>query len=324
MLLIFNKFCFWIESLSAREFEVFKLIVDKGALALLFVIVGAVVAKMLERYKWALNRDQELVKISLPLFGELMFDAEKLLRDCHSVVPEMWNNYAIVVAWLDNLLATPYKINCPLPKGGEARNAKLVLVNEAIYENDGSAIDSSPSAIMFLSPPTIEVEIDSGFNLIDLMMQATNDSTLLRFIVSNEFWTDETVYEWNGFLTVLGTALSVRYKDRDELTRAGLLVTLPKIFERCNFPTKDNYLKAVQDFHFKMVRGLEPRTRRQEKALTRIVSALDLIQDSIKTFPSNDMLKNILKFDTTTLKMVSSAYGAILTQLRVFIRNERW
>ncbi|MFZ6747059.1 hypothetical protein ACO0LC_27845 [Undibacterium sp. JH2W] len=313
----------------------FKFIVDKGALALLFVLIGVVTTKMLERYKWALNREQELVKLSLPVFSELMLDAEKLFRDCHSVIPEMWDKYAIVVAWLDNLLATPYQLNAVLPNGADARNAKLVLANENTYgnfrrgskTNDDSIIDSSSDAIMLLRAPIIEVEvqeIDSGFTLIDLMMQATDDPILLKFIVSDGLWTDETAHKPGGFLNTLGDALSVRHKDRDEITRANLLLVLPKIFAKCNFPTQENYLQAVQDFHFKMLRGLDPRTRRQEKALMRVVEALILIENSFKAFPSNDVLKGLLKSDTTMLKVVSSSYGAILTQLRVFIRNERW
>ncbi|CDX14407.1 hypothetical protein MPLDJ20_100077 [Mesorhizobium plurifarium] len=41
----------WLEALTTREYEIYKLILDKGALALLLAAIGAVIAVLLERYR---------------------------------------------------------------------------------------------------------------------------------------------------------------------------------------------------------------------------------------------------------------------------------
>ncbi|WP_190234337.1 hypothetical protein, partial [Mesorhizobium sp. M4A.F.Ca.ET.050.02.1.1] len=41
----------WLEALTTREYEIYKLILDKGALALLLAAIGALIAVLLERYR---------------------------------------------------------------------------------------------------------------------------------------------------------------------------------------------------------------------------------------------------------------------------------
>ena len=58
--------------LSAGDFELLKILLDKGALALVVVIVGFVISILLERYKSVLARQHEVMKITAPMTTKMI------------------------------------------------------------------------------------------------------------------------------------------------------------------------------------------------------------------------------------------------------------
>ena len=93
----------WLEALSDDQFELLKIVVDKGALAALVAIVGFVFALLMERYKAYLVGRTELLKFAIPKIQELMRGADGLRKDALAVKADLTDRLTPWQAWIKNL-----------------------------------------------------------------------------------------------------------------------------------------------------------------------------------------------------------------------------
>ena len=85
------------------EKDVLKILLDKGALALVVAFAGFVFARALERYKAAEARKTEITKLQFPLIQELIKDANNLAILAIETMEIELRRYEEWKPWLSNL-----------------------------------------------------------------------------------------------------------------------------------------------------------------------------------------------------------------------------
>jgi hypothetical protein len=98
----------WSDLDRAQQFDLTKIFIDKGLLALLIVFAGLLSKRYLESYKSARSYLVELDKFTIPRVCDLMNDADKLHQLALKTLVQLSDSYRTEwEPWLDRLIANP-------------------------------------------------------------------------------------------------------------------------------------------------------------------------------------------------------------------------
>jgi hypothetical protein len=236
---------------------------------------------LIERYKSVLNRQNDLTKIFIPQIVELLGDSERLYNDGVSVIAELENQFRAFSQWAEKLYKAQFKADpyiSSMPKGPESREAQL-------QRPDGSYITFS-----------------------ELLAESAPDDSIRSLVQTDNFWTHKSQYEWgSGFLAQLYVCYQLRNNPQMEKAEGvallqaaypGLLQSVAFLFAEFVVSPRASYLDSVKKFRLKVMRTLEPRTRRQEKVFNNITDLLTYAQKTIESYPKGERHRNKRKTGT--------------------------
>src|SRR5689334_2627388 len=125
--------CAWsLASCTERDFAVWKILLDKGILAILLLIAGGIGGLLLEKYKSSLNSQTEVSKIVIPTILDMLASAEELFDCGLATIDELNWRYQPFAEWFDQLVRQPVQIqDDPTSKPSDFRQVKVI-------ESDGS------------------------------------------------------------------------------------------------------------------------------------------------------------------------------------------
>ena len=113
-----------------HQFEILKIVVDKGALALLIAMLGAVISLLIERYKSTLTREVELSKITTPMITAMLEANDELFAANCTFIRDCAAEFAEFEAWTRSLLSTRLTIAewlpiANIPSGADCRSTSV-------------------------------------------------------------------------------------------------------------------------------------------------------------------------------------------------------
>jgi hypothetical protein len=101
----------WLSSLDQRQFDVMKILLEKGLLAFIVGIAGGIFAFVMERYKSALKKQEELSKVLIPRINEVLDKSEALYSYGHGTLIELAKQFTSFISWADALYHSPSQIH---------------------------------------------------------------------------------------------------------------------------------------------------------------------------------------------------------------------
>src|SRR5260221_14587599 len=101
----------WLLNLDERQFDVFKILLEKGLLAAIVGIAGAIFAILMERYKSTLKKQEELSKVVIPQINDVLAKSEALYQHGRKTLLKLAEQFTSFISWADALYHSPTQIH---------------------------------------------------------------------------------------------------------------------------------------------------------------------------------------------------------------------
>jgi hypothetical protein len=280
-----------------HQFEILKILLDKGALAILIALLGAAISILIERYKSALTRQVELSKITMPMITSMLDATEELFAANCAFIRDGAAEFSEFEAWVKSMLATRLFFKEPvaladLPHGANCRMETVSM--------GGSAV-------------TIE----------DFLLHCSPSRRIEKLIQTRAFWNDDAVTGEEGSL-VRQIYLAHMHGNTNSFF-ATTYFSAARIYANNRSAVHSANLRAQNRFRLLAMKNLYPINRAQKKALDAIIEVQSLTQDLLLDFPKGDAGREvglIPKTTPTTYDQVVGCHGALITQLKRFLRAQ--
>lgn len=275
-------------STPAHQYEILKIIIDKGAIAVIVLIIGVAINLILERYKSILAREQEISKITNPMILGMIASSEQLYQEGATAIREGASDFWAFENWCDSMLKAPLNLK---------RTSFLDLVNEG------------RSAKILVGTGTSTLE--------DFIAGCAANEELIALVSSDFFWNDPHVIGTDDSLVL--HLYSARLNSSVAPT---LHFWMANYYSKMERPYKIAYRKALDKFRFEMLRNLYPEGKGQEKAYENILTLLTTQSEVMGSFPAVDVATyRGFKQADSTLNMLTESHGAIVSQLGAYLRS---
>lgn len=277
----------WFAGLTDQEkFEIFKIVLEKGLLALIVAIAGGTFAILLERYKSALKKDQELSKVIVPQIISMLEDAEALYEHGHQTIRTLDSQTVSFGAWKDALIRSPARIT-----------------TEAHYKGPDD-----------LKRPIVECE-GKMISIAELLERTAPDDLVRSVLRHPKFAVQREESIHTEFLYVLYVALKMQPETRVERSGSALTDTLFKsIFVPLVRAPRDEYHEKVDKFLLAMMRRLPEENKAQKRAWELIHLALQTMRDVVDRFPTSEV-----RGLANSYKQLARLHADVLSQLRAIL-----
>jgi len=282
----------WLPGSNDQEkFEILKILLEKGLLALIVAIAGGAFALLLERYKFALKKEQELSKIIVPQIVSMLEDAEALYEQGQQTIQALDEQMASFTPWQTALVQSP------------ARNT-----TEGHYNGP----DDLKRSI---------VEYEGAMISIAELLERTAPDDLVRSVLHHpEFAMHRAKMIEMEFPYVLYNMLRTSPEKRMEVWNSALAQTLlTNIFVPLVRAPRDEYNEEVNKFVLAMMRRLPEDNEAQKRAWRNIFTALDGMRDVINSYPTKDLYK--FEGSKTSYEHLARLHAHVLSQLRVILNT---
>jgi len=280
-----------------NQFEVLKIVLDKGAFALLIALFGAVISLLIERYKSILTRQIELNKITTPMIISMLEANEELFTANCVFIRDSAAEFADFKAWTEAMLAhcftlPPGFLHIDIPHGPDCRKS-VVSVNG--------------------NPLTIEA----------FLVRYSPSQRITSLIKSEPFWANEVVTgEESSLVEIL---YSASMANNPESFCGAADCTAARIYAGSRGASLKANLCALNKFRLLAMKNLDPTNRAQRRAMKAIIKTLATLQDTLLDFPISDVGVSVgfaPKETPTTYNVVLNCHAALISQLKNFLRAQ--
>jgi hypothetical protein len=280
----------WLPGSNDQEkFEILKILLEKGLLALIVAIAGWRFAISLERYKSALKKEQELSKIVVPQIVNMLEDAEALYEHGHQTIQALDKQVTSFGAWKDALIRSP---------------ARITAEGHYKFPDD-------------FKRPIVEFNGET-ISIAELLERTAPDDLVRSVLHHPKFAVQRETSIQMEFLYVLYDALKTRPEARTEAWGSALShMLLSSIFVPLVRAPRDEYHEKVDKFILAMMRRLPADNKKQTHAWDNIHTSLKGMREVIDQFPTRDLVK---------IEGLKSSYGQlahhhadVLSQLRAIL-----
>lgn len=304
-----------------RHFEIFKIVLDKGMLAIVVALAGLMFSVLLERYKSVLKRQEELAKLIGPGVAELKTESQSLLDAGIRVLDTLDQQFEHFVHWSDAIFECKAEYYEPEPdqiseSGSPTRQRRR-------HPSRLGSMPEAPEGPEFLDRK-IKCSIVETSTIRELLEQ-TADYLVMDVIRSANFSANKEHYAQGGFFYELHNNIRASAKARDDfnaLFRTSLQLGMIKsVFIPFTSCPRNTYVKKVQEFKLAVMRQTPLGTRKQDRAIDLIRRVAENMVDFVMDYPTHDAVK-VIEFgqkgktiDIDTRQALWSGHAAILTQI---------
>jgi hypothetical protein len=256
----------WYAGLNDHDkFEISKIILEKGLLAIIIGIAGGMFAILMERYKSALKKEVELSKVVVPQIIKVLEEAEALYDHGAKTLTMLDQQAKIFVEWAIVLLHTPAHINKPPPDHYQGRDD----LKSPIVQHDGETI-----------------------SITELLERTASDDLVKSVLHHPDFALQRQKHLDMDFPYVLYEALKTPAQDRNSLFHLRLISALieSEFIPLVRAP-REEYHAKVDKFLLAIMRQLPAENRVQRHAFKQINHTIPIMRNIIDRFPSADLLK---------------------------------
>jgi hypothetical protein len=280
----------WLSSLDQRQFDVMKILLEKGLLAFIVGIAGGIFAFVMERYKSALKTGGTFQRIN-----EVLDKSEALYSYGHGTLIELAKQFTSFISWADALYHSPSQIHV-----SQTSHAK--------------------------GPEDLQCPVEhqsKGTISIAQLLEDTAPDELVRSVLRRpDFLSEKAHYRsLDGFLYALYEMLKRQPADRRrDVDRSGLITGICySVFVPLITRPRREYRNHVHSFVLAMMRQLPTDNRKQKRAYMNILNVLPILRGVIDDFPKRDLIKITSEEIPTSDDLIADAHAAILTQIRAIL-----
>lgn len=287
----------WLQ--DRHHFEIFKIVLDKGLLALIVALAGLLFSIILERYKSILARQEEISKLVNPGVMELRAQAQALYDAGIRTLYLLDEQFVHFHHWTDAIF------DC-----------------KARYPHSDPF---APSPDFPRGPEFLDRQVDCqtfGTITIRELLDRTAPNDVVRDVLTlKDFPVAKAHYEVGGFFHDLHTNILAALAIRDENLRSVLRLGMAKsVFVPFTPQPRREYYREVNIFRFAVMRNMILLTRKHSNAMTRISEFTNAMVEFVQKYSSQDVvIIGVVEFDTYEAMMTE--FAAILTQLQIALLN---
>jgi hypothetical protein len=285
----------WLSHLDQRQFDVFKILLEKGLLAAIVGIAGAIFAILMERYKSALKKQEELSKIVIPQINEVLAKSEALYQQGQNTLVRLAEQYKSLIAWVDALYRSPTQID-------------ISPISHAKGPED-------------LQCP-LEHQQKGQISIAQLLEDTAPDELVKSVLRRPDFLSGKERYNSSvGFLYVLYEMLKLNPSNRDDDDRRNLLTSIcHSVFVPMITAPRRDYRSHVQTFVLATMRQLPLDNRKQKRAYGAIMNMLPIMTEVVDEFPKRDIIKITSEEIATSEGLIADSHARLVAQLRVILQ----
>jgi hypothetical protein len=283
---------------NPNHFEIFKIILDKGLLALILAFAGLGISYLLERYKSILKRQEAIVALVTPKILEMITRSDSLFQSGIYALKLLDKEFAGFVLWRDALWNSQVSVKSPTSAWHFSRtpeNLKELLEHKE------------------WGPITFE----------ELLKRTAPTEFIREMLNQPDFFSMKSHYESTGFISMLKDLVNNHWDRGSSLYRATLLQGMAlSAFVPITPQPREAYRKDVREFRLAMIRDVPCRTRKHAKAFDSINKELDDNVDFIDNHPTGEILQlNAGAEPFSSRKALADAHAVIVTRLRTILET---
>jgi hypothetical protein len=287
---------------SDRHFEIFKIVLDKGLLAIVVAIAGLIFSIILERYKSILKRQEELSKLIAPGVVQLQTQSQSLFDAGIRALDVLDEQFAHFHHWRDAIFDS----------------------NPEYYEPHRFIEPNVPNGPEFLDR---KIKCSTlGTSTIRELLDRTADDMVKEAIKSENFPSSEAHKAVGGFFYALHLNILAPLTSRDDRLRSALLLgVIQSVFIPFTSHLRNVYYREIQSFTLAVMRQAPEGTRKQDRAIDHIAECTENMAKFVKDYPTLDTFQSVgpddrvINFDTRSTLL--EGHAAILTQLHDLLRS---
>ena len=282
-------------SKPANQFDIAKILLDKGLLAILLAGVAFGAAILIERVKASFARQQEIIKITAPLAIKLLESCETLYEIGIATLRSKAEAFADYELWATNLTSAFVRLGRGLPTediphGPEARQAVLKLGSNSL-------------------------------RLVDHLKAHAPSSAIVDLVDSDLFWQQDAVVSDEGSLI---RHLYLTYIAKSDVTVASVQFQMARVFAACKLGRSKEYTAALFRFQQDVIRNLYPGNNEQLKAIEGLLKILEHNAQAFDNFPILDIGRaRILGSSntTTTFEVLAQNHALMVGPIGQYLRS---
>src|SRR5262245_54955518 len=88
-----------------KEFEIIKILLDKGVLALLLLMLGGIGALFLERFRTLQSKQLEIARFFIPQIDKLVAESSLLFDAGNELILDISKTFSSFIDWADRFIA---------------------------------------------------------------------------------------------------------------------------------------------------------------------------------------------------------------------------
>jgi hypothetical protein len=278
----------WVADLTdPQRFEVFKILLEKGLLAVIVAIAGGTFAILLERYKSALKKQEELSKVIVPQILDMLEAAETLYEHGTLTLRTLDEQASSFLKWERALIGS---------------NASIKTADHYRGPDD-------------LKRPI--VECDGEMISLAVLLERTAPDDLVKSVLKHpEFAVKREASIYMEFLYALYETLKM---SRDVRLKMPPLASAlcSSIFVPLVRAPRDEYSEKMNKFVLAMMRRLPIDNPRQRRAYDTINKLVPRMRDVINEYPTLD----VIKFEglQNSFERLAHLHAAVVSQLRAIL-----
>lgn len=285
-----------------NQFEIFKIILDKGILTIIILIAGAFINVLMERYKSILVKQQQIQNITNPLITSMIAECDLLYEAGRKAIHDGSIDFREFEDWTDRLLSEPIDV-------------------------------SRLSMREFLEGPSVVVRVrGEDVTLEQFLLQSAPTTEITELVSSCNFWCNPLISsDPTSFLFNLFSANLARRGDSDVYKNSEACThwAMARYFTGLNREFKKEYRLSMCRFNLAMIRNLYPGTRRQKRAFSNMLKTLEISQESMDDFPAIDVAryrglttyKRSSRADGVTANDLTRSHAALISLLAAYLRG---
>ncbi len=272
-----------------QQFELFKIVLEKGLLAAIVAIAGGIFAILLERYKSALKKQEELSKVIVPQIVSTLEAAEALYEHGTQTIRTLDKQALSFVAWKEALIQSPASIET------NDRYTGPDDIKRPIVECEGKLI-----------------------SIAELLERTAPDDLVKSVLRHPEFAVQRAESKEMEFLYALHLALKMQPESRAGIAGASLAqVLFRSIFVPLVRAPRDEYHEKVDKFVLAMMRRLPTENQAQKRAYENINNLIPRLREVIDRFPTSDIVK--IEGAKSSFQQLAHLHAGLVSNLRAML-----
>lgn len=285
------------DSLGQKDFDVVKVLLDKGALALVIVLVGFVISLSIERFKSVLARQQEILKITAPMVARMIKASDELYKAGLQELRGRAEDFSYMEDWVNELLSLD---------GVSVKQSFDIPVDEAMRD--------APMTVHGVAKTLQE----------HMLANATIDAVKVQ-LASDDFWKMKEVTSGDGsFMRHLYMAYMQPVSARG-LLGASVHYQAARVFAAMGVGLSQKYVAALEEFRRLMISNLYPGNKKQMKAIKGMYVVIEANLETFKSFPINDIGRyrfGELANPNTTLEVLGANHASLTGLIGQYLRSQ--